>query len=133
MATPPHNPGGVRCPSRGRVSVRPQIICIVCFVETDGWVEVSTEGVLWADTWVRKPKPHHPSVSPLINRVIRVGGVDNNMIHLAHTDDPGALDDGIRVRAIFSEKRAARIIYIMHFRPVRRATGKEANYRAGQV
>jgi len=118
MARPPHNSVGVRCPRCGRVSVPPQRICIVCFVETDGWVEVSTEGVLLAHLWVRKPQPHHPSVDPLINGVIRLDGVDNNMIHLVHTDDPGALVDGIRVRAIFSEKRRAHILDVMHFRPV---------------
>ncbi len=81
-------------------------------------MEVSTEGVLLAHTWVRKPKPHHPSVDPLINGVIRLDRVDNNMILLVHTDDPDALVDGIRVRAISSAKRRAHILDIIHFRSV---------------
>ncbi len=109
---------GVRCPRCGRVGVPPQRICIFCFVETDQWVELSTEGILLAHTWVRKPKPHHPSVDPLIYGVIRLDGADNDMIHLVHADNPGGLVDGIRVRAIFSEKRRAHILDIMYFRPV---------------
>jgi len=71
-----------------------------------------------AHTGFRKPKPHHPSVDPLIGGVIRLDGVDNDTIHPVHTDDSGALVDGIRVRAILSVMRRAHILNIMHFRPV---------------
>jgi hypothetical protein len=80
-------------------------------------VEVSAEGVLLAHMSVLKPKPHHPSVNPLINGVTRLDGVDNNMIHLVHTNDQGALVGGIGVRAIRSEKRRSHILDLVHFRP----------------
>lgn len=109
---------GVRCPSCGRVGVPPQKICIFCFVETDRWVEVSTEGTLMGHTWVRKPKAHHPPVDPLIYGLIRLDGADGHMVHLVHTNNPGHLVDGIRVAAVFSENRRAHILDIMHFRPL---------------
>lgn len=109
---------GVRCPRCGRVGIAPQKICISCFQEADQWVEVSSEGILLAHTWVCKRKPHHPSIEPLVYGVIRLDGADNNMIHLVHADNPSDLVDGIRVRAIFSETRRAHILDIMHFRPV---------------
>jgi uncharacterized OB-fold protein len=93
MVRLPLNSGEVRCSSCGRVRFSPQRICIACFVETNGWVQVSTEGVLVANTWVLKPSLHDASVDPLMNGVIGNDGVNDNMIHPVHTGDLGALAD----------------------------------------
>lgn len=109
---------GMRCPECGRVWVCPQKICIHCFVELSEWVDLGVEGHLLGHTVVKKPKPHHPNVDPLIYGIIRLDGADNNLIHLIHCDDPDDLAVGIRVEAVFSEDRKAHILDIAHFRPV---------------
>ncbi len=86
-----------------------------------------------AHTLVLQPKPHHPSVDRFIHGVIRLGGVDNTIIHLVHEDESGALIYGTRTRKISSEKRRAHILDIMHFRLALRRTGKEGNCHASQV
>ena len=109
---------GLRCPECGLVRVPPPRVCIDCFVESDQWVELGTEGLLVTHTRVIEPKSHHPPVETLIYGVIRLDGADNNFVHLIDADEPRELVAGVRVKAVFSRERRGHILDISHFRPV---------------
>jgi len=109
---------GKRCPNCLKIWVPPQASCVECFVETFDWVELSPEGLLLSHTWISSPKPHHPPLRPLIYGLIRLQGAHNNLVHLIRFDEPGELQNGIRVKAVFSKQRRGHILDIAYFRPI---------------
>jgi uncharacterized protein len=46
---------------------------------------------------------------------IRLDGTDNTFIHYVEETDPARLHVGIRVRAVFEEKRKGHLLDIRHF------------------
>lgn len=109
---------GKRCPKCNRVIVPAQLFCKECFIETDDWVEVGPEGILITFTVVYRKETHHPKDAPLAYGIIRLDGADTSLVHLLEETDIAQLQFGIRVRAVFSEKRTGHILDIDHFEVV---------------
>jgi uncharacterized OB-fold protein len=106
---------GKRCPKCSRVIVPAQLFCRECFTETDEWVEVGPEGSLDTFTVVSRKESHHPKEAPLAYGIIRLEGADTSFVHLLAENDVSQLQPGMRVRAVFSEKRIGHILDIKHF------------------
>lgn len=116
---------GVRCPRCQRVLLPPRPFCERCFASIDEWVELGNQGTLEAFTicyvpFMGLPKP------PIAMIMVRPDGADSSMQHiLAEVDlsDPAKVKDnvkiGMRVEAVWKDKRRGEIGDIEHFRPVR--------------
>ena len=109
---------GKRCPKCSRVIVPAQLFCKQCFAETDEWVEVGPEGSLKTFTVVSRRENHHPKEAPLAYGIIQLDGADTSFVHLLAETDEAKLQPGMRVRAVFSEKRIGHILDIKHFEAI---------------
>jgi hypothetical protein len=109
---------GKRCPRCNRVTVPAQLFCKECFTKTDDWVEVGPEGILITFTVVYREENHHPKEAPLAYGIIRLDGADTSFVHLLAETDEAQLQPGMRVRAVFSEKRIGHILDIKHFEAI---------------
>ncbi len=109
---------GKKCPQCHRVIVPPQLLCNACFVETDQWVEVGTEGTLVTFTVVYRGGYHHPRKTPLAYGVIKLDGADTSLVHFLGETDVDRIKQGMRVRAVFAQKRKGHILDIECFRAV---------------
>jgi hypothetical protein len=109
---------GKRCRKCNRVIVPAQLFCKECFTETDEWVEVGPEGILITFTVVYRKENHHPKEAPLSYGIIQLDGAGTSFVHLLAETDVEQLQAGMRVRAVFSEKRIGHILDIKHFEPV---------------
>lgn len=112
-----------RCPECSRVFVPPQAYCESCYVRTDEWLELPTDGDLEVFTVVWHgftggPKP------PYVVGGIRLDGADTLLMHVltgVEYDDPALirrqLPGGRRVRAVWAAERVGHILDISHFEP----------------
>jgi len=108
---------GRRCPQCTRVIVPPRMFCVRCFTPTSQWVEVKSTGTLVNFTVVRRPEPHHPLKVPFAYGVIQLDGADTHLVHLLGEIDLERIQTGMRLRAVFREKRVGSILDIAYFKP----------------
>jgi len=105
---------GRRCPGCQMVWLPPRAYCERCFVPTDAWVPVGPEGALEAFTIVGQKFENLPD-PPYVIAFCRLDGADTALVNFLHMplDDIAAaarrLRPGTRVRAVFEDRRAARI------------------------
>lgn len=109
---------GKRCSRCKKVIVPAQLFCNECFSETEEWVEVGPEGTLVTFTVVYRKENHHPKEVPLAYGIIKLDGADTSIVHLLGEVDPAQIEHGMRVQAVFSEKRRGSILDIECFHPV---------------
>ncbi|MGD2272448.1 MAG: Zn-ribbon domain-containing OB-fold protein [Desulfobacterales bacterium] len=109
---------GKRCPGCNKVIVPAQLFCSQCFTDTDEWVEVRSEGNLITFTVVHRKESHYPKDAPLAYGIIQLDGADTAFVHLLAETDVTQLQAGMRVRAVFSEKRTGYILDIKHFEAI---------------
>lgn len=105
---------GTRCPSCAKVWCPPRLHCAHCYQET-AWVELASEGT------VRSAAPiyyvpsnytlHQYLDMPYILALIQLDGADTSLYSIVHVSDVviGAVTPGMRVRAVFREKREGRL------------------------
>lgn len=108
---------GTRCPSCLRVLVPARSFCAVCFVGTDGWVEVGPEGALVTWTTVHAPLPHLPARPPCTLGLIRLDGAGTDFLHLIRGEER-SLGAGGRVRPVWRESRSGGLLDLVWFVPV---------------
>lgn len=109
---------GIRCNRCSIVLVPPQTTCGKCFSKLEEWVEVKTTGTLLTYTVVHYSLPVHPAKAPLAYGIIRLDGADTGLVHMLAEGDPRSLRVGMRVRAVFREKRQGNILDIKYFEPM---------------
>jgi uncharacterized OB-fold protein len=108
---------GKRCPACRRVLVPARKVCGQCFRQTDDWVEVKPEGTVQTFTVVRYPSAIQPLNPPFGYGIIKLDGADTGMAHLLYGSDPAKWKIGMKVKAVFKEKRAGNILDIAYFQP----------------
>ncbi len=108
---------GIRCPQCNRVYVPPRLTCFRCFSKLDEWVEVSDKGTVLTYTVVNYPEPIYPMEPPFVYGVIQLDGADTGLVHLIAADTE-QLRIGMRVQAVFREKREGNIKDIRYFKPL---------------
>lgn len=108
---------GTRCPKCSRVLVPPRIFCEECFVDTEEWVEVSSQGELLTFGESYLGTDGSKLQEPWILGIIKLDGADGGLIHYLGEAKPEELKIGIRMEAVFNEKRNGNILDIKYFKP----------------
>jgi uncharacterized OB-fold protein len=116
---------GTRCGQCGRVVVPARKFCSRCFKDTDEWVQVKDEGTLRTWVLINFPYEGQPKDPPYIIGVIDLDGSDNGFPHFVGGLENYTIDHvkkkvwiGMRVKAIWKEKREGTILDIEYFKPV---------------
>lgn len=109
---------GSKCPQCERVLVPPRIFCEECFVDTEEWVEVSTQGTVltFAESYFglqgqKLDKPWYVGI-------IKLDESDGGLFHRL-VPDQRPVDIDARVEAVFADERNGEILDIEHFRTVK--------------
>lgn len=112
----------VKCPQCGRVYLPPRPVCGDCFVEMREWVEVSHQGTVRAFTIMRvpflDPSTGQPRPVPFGMALIQLDGADTTLNHYLGEADVTRLRIGLRVEAVFRERRQGTMSDILYFKPV---------------
>jgi len=81
-------------------------------------VELSDKGTLLSYTVVNYSEPYQPAAPPIIYGIIKLDGADTGFSHLLGEVDAEKLRIGMRVQAVFKDKREANIQDIKYFKPI---------------
>ena len=110
---------GVKCSHCGRVYVPPREICGRCFKTMHDWVDLGTEGSIYAFTVVKlpyiDPNTGKPIKVPRTDIYVKLDGADTCLMHWLDEGDETRITVGARVRAVFKEKRRGTIHDIEYF------------------
>ena len=109
---------GIRCPTCNRVYVPARSVCKDCFAQLNEWVEVSDKGTLLTYTVTHQATRVQPMEPPLVYGIIQLDGADNGFVHMLGEVEFEQLRIGMRVQAVFKEKREASILDIKYFKPL---------------
>lgn len=116
---------GTRCPKCNRVLVPARKFCPRCLVDTEEQVEVSDKGRLRTCTICYYSYPGQPRDPPYAIGVIDLDGADTGFMHFVGGVDLSKFEEakeklraGVRVEAVWKEKREGNILDIEYFRPV---------------
>ncbi|MDY6794060.1 MAG: OB-fold domain-containing protein [Actinomycetota bacterium] len=109
----------VKCPECGTVYVPPRQCCGKCFVDMNEWVEVGPEGSLEGFTVVRFPyiDPNNGQMKkvPYTAIWVTLDGSDTRYLHFCNEPDEMKLDVGMRLRAVWAEKRIGTVHDVEYF------------------
>lgn len=109
---------GTRCPTCNRVYVPARSVCKDCFGQLDEWVEVSDKGTLLTYTVYPQSSRVQPVEPPIVYGIVQLDGADTGIVHMLGEVDLEQLRIGMRVQAVFKEKREASILDIRYFKPL---------------
>ncbi len=111
---------GVNCPKCKRVYVPPRSVCATCFSNLSQLVEVSPRGTLLTYTVIHYTysPSYQPADVPYAYCIIQLDGADTGLCHLLGEVDLDKITIGMRVEAVFKDKREGDILDIKYFRPV---------------
>ncbi len=111
---------GIKCPKCGFVYAIPRQVCRTCFVEMSEWVPLSNKGTLITftvlsfgfidpDTGMEKPVPYTCAL-------VKPDGADTSIAHFLNETDISKIKIGMRVQAVYEDKRKGSLLDIKHFR-----------------
>jgi len=106
------------CPICNRVYVPARSTCKYCFGQISEWVEVSDKGTLLTYTVDCQSNAMQPVEPPIIYGIIQLDGADTGLLHMLGEVDLEQLKIGMRLQAVFQEKRVGSILDIKYFKPV---------------
>ncbi|MBW2637625.1 MAG: Zn-ribbon domain-containing OB-fold protein [Deltaproteobacteria bacterium] len=113
---------GVRCPKCKRVLVPPRPVCGECYEKTGEWVAVGPKGTVMAYTSIYFPfidgSTGKPRPLPYGAGLIQLDGAYSTINHFLEEGDPEKLYIGMRVEAVFKEKREGNIGDIICFKTI---------------
>jgi hypothetical protein len=109
---------GTRCITCDLVYVPARSVCKHCFAQLDKWVEVSDRGTLQTYTVAGQANGVQPVDPPIIYGIIQLDGASTGLVHMLSEVDFEKLVVGMRVRAVFREKRVGSILDIKYFAPL---------------
>lgn len=108
-----------KCPSCGKVYIPPREVCGPCFAKMEEWVEVGPEGVIEMFTIVKlpyiNPSNGKPVKVPYTDVYVRLDGADTCLMHWLDETDEKKIAIGMKVKAVFREKRTGTMHDIQHF------------------
>ncbi len=113
---------GVRCSACGRVYVPPREVCGRCFKTMNEWVDLGTEGTIYAFTVVKlpyvDPNTGLPIKVPRTDIYVQFDGADTRLMHWLDEGDETKIKVGARVKAVFKKERRGTIHDIEYFTQV---------------
>ena len=111
---------GSKCPKCGRVYLPPRKVCGRCFKKMDEFAEVSSRGTLDSFTVVYfsfiDPETGEKKPVPYGYGCIMLDGANSSFIHFIEESNLDKLKIGLRVEAVFEEKRTGNFRDIKYFR-----------------
>jgi len=110
---------GTKCPECGLVFVPARSVCKYCFAQLDQWVEVSDTGTLQTYTVAGQRNGVQPVDPPIIYGIIQLDGASTGLVHMLSEVEFEKLVIGMRVKAVFAEKRVGSILDIKYFKPIK--------------
>jgi uncharacterized OB-fold protein len=111
---------GTKCPQCGLVYVPPKSTCPRCFCDIKEWVDVGTEGTLLTYTEVSYTVPGiQPQKPPYFLGIIQLDRASTGFVHMLGEVDISELKTGMRMQAVFREKREGIYLDIRYFRPAK--------------
>jgi uncharacterized OB-fold protein len=109
---------GTKCTTCDLVYVPARSVCKHCFAELDKWVEVSDRGTLQTYTVAGQANGVQPVDPPIIYGIVQLDGASTGLVHMLSEVDFEKLAVGMRVKAVFAEKRVGSILDIKYFAPL---------------
>jgi hypothetical protein len=109
---------GVRCSECNRVIVPPRSVCNKCFSKLHECVELDSKGTLLTYTIVHYTPSCEWLKPPFAYGVIQLDGADTGFTHVLGEVDLENIKIGMRVEAVFKDKRQGNILDIQYFRPL---------------
>ncbi len=111
---------GVKCPVCNRVYMPPRSVCAICFSNLSHLIEVSPRGTLLTYTVIHYTytPTYQPAAVPYAYGIIQLDGADTGLCHILGEVEFDKIIVGMRVEAVFKEKREGNILDIKYFRPV---------------
>lgn len=109
---------GMRCTACDLVYVPARSVCKHCFAQLDKWVEVSDRGTVQTYTVAGQANGVQPVDPPIVYGVILLDGASTGLVHMISGVDLEKLAVGMRVKAVFAEKRVGSILDIKYFAPL---------------
>jgi uncharacterized OB-fold protein len=109
---------GTKCTTCDLVYVPARSVCKHCFAELDKWVEVSDRGTLQTYTVAGQRNGVQPVDPPIIYGIVQLDGASTGLVHMLSEVDFEKLAVGMRVKAVFAEKRVGSILDIKYFAPL---------------
>ena len=109
---------GTRCTACDLVYVPARSVCKHCFAQLDKWVEVSDRGTLQTYTVAGQANGLQPVDPPIIYGIVLLDGASTGLVHMLSEVDFEKLAVGMRVKAVFREKRTGSILDIKYFAPL---------------
>lgn len=109
---------GTRCAECSQVYVPARSVCKYCYAQLDDWVEVSDVGTLQTYTVDGHSNAVQPVKPPIIYGIILLDGATTGLVHMLSEVDFEKLVIGMRVKAVFAEKRVGSILDIKYFKPL---------------
>lgn len=110
---------GLRCPVCRRVYLPPRPVCGNCHAPLQEWVPVADRGTVRAFTVVHlpivDPATGEPRPVPYGMALIQLDGADTTLNHYLAETDLSKLRIGLRVRAVWRDKRQGSMTDIRHF------------------
>ena len=112
---------GIKCSTCHKIYVPPRPVCRDCFIKMEEFVPVSDEGIIVAFSVITvpytDPNTGEPKKLPFTAAYIKLDGTDSNILHCLNEGDGSKIRTGMKVKAVFSEKRTGDYFTdIMHFK-----------------
>jgi len=108
---------GIKCGECSRVYIPPKKQCPHCFIQNEEWIELPGTGQLASYTIRRYESRAVPQNAPDIYGLIKLDGADNGIVHFLSEVEHDSLEIGMKVEAVFKDKREGHILDIEYFRP----------------
>ncbi len=109
---------GKQCPKCDIVLTPPRKTCPFCMEKTTEWVELSGEGKVETFTIVRERTNVSLMDPPFVYAIIALDGAGTNFLHALGEVDVETVEEGMRVKAVFSQKRVGLPTDIAYFKPI---------------
>lgn len=109
---------GTRCTKCDSVLSPPARVCGRCFQETEGLFPVSDEGVVVSFAIIRLSFPGQHTPPPYAYAMIRLDGTNTIFTHTIGEVDFDKIKTGMRVKAVWEEKRIGHLLDIKYFKPI---------------
>ncbi len=103
---------GSRCAGCGRVLVPARSFCSTCYISTYDYVEVNAFGRLVTWTELFSESGNHSGYG-----IIKLDGASTGFVHKLKVGNGDNFKIGLKMEAVFSEKRTGSLDDILYFKP----------------
>jgi uncharacterized OB-fold protein len=109
---------GTKCQKCNLIYVPPRIYCERCFEGLEEWCEIENKGEIYTYTisWVDLDGSRLEE--PVILALVKFDGIYGGIVHKVEEVSADNVKIGMKVAAVFKEKREGSILDIKYFKPI---------------